>query len=167
VVFVIPRGQRFTPTGVGTTSLLKIFSGSLPVHPHGRGDDFGLEQVIHLYKRFTPTGVGTTDGGGVSYSQYTVHPHGRGDDLIEHGAQHVQDGSPPRAWGRLQEAASNYPSTRFTPTGVGTTTSGCALGVHTTVHPHGRGDDELGKTGDTYNYGSPPRAWGRRGIGRG
>ncbi len=53
------------------------------------------------------------------------------------------NGSPPRAWGRRAPLASPPPTSRFTPTRVGTTL--------------GRPSDEERPPG------SPPRAWGRRG----
>ncbi len=53
---------RFIPTGVGKTWSQWAYSAGLPVHPHGRGENFQpyldrLQQV-----RFIPTGVGKTLG---------------------------------------------------------------------------------------------------------
>ena len=50
---------------------------------------------------------------------------------------------------------------RFTPTGVGTITSGCATQGSTPVHPHGRGDNIRRVTACSAFGGSPPRAWGQ------
>ena len=54
--------------------------------------------------RFTPTGVGT------AYRE-TLLPG-------------EFQGSPPRAWGRLNNALRRAPTIRFTPTGVGTAQCG-------------------------------------------
>ena len=71
---------RFTPTGVGTTFVIRSLNSSGTVHPHGRGDHSlvcrtpdrrpgspprawgppGLHAVQNGGVRFTPTGVGTT-----------------------------------------------------------------------------------------------------------
>ena len=50
---------------------------------------------------------------------------------------------------------------RFTPTGVGTITSGVANRRHNTVHPHGRGDNMTDILNAATAVGSPPRAWGQ------
>ena len=50
---------------------------------------------------------------------------------------------------------------RFTPTGVGTILMAISQGDCTTVHPHGRGDNEAAVQRQTVGYGSPPRAWGQ------
>jgi len=91
---------RFTPTGVGTTRLETMNERTIPVHPHGRGDDccadraasaargsppraWGRQAVNvgkHFIERFTPTGVGTTCAACSTSAARTVHPHGRGDD---------------------------------------------------------------------------------------
>ena len=134
---------RFTPTGVGTTPLRGSSSAGMSVHPHGRGDNFGLMALSAPGRRFTPTGVGTTEA---------CHFTGEGGD-----------GSPPRAWGQQEDGGNNITSDpvhphgrgdnycfhgsvvalpRFTPTGVGTTAC-----------PHGNSFPSLG---------SPPRAWGQR-----
>ena len=76
-----PRAARgrFTPTGVGTMRSCGSSSGSVSVHPHGRGDNrltgealdslcgspprawgqFGRRNQTLKERRFTPTGVGT------------------------------------------------------------------------------------------------------------
>jgi len=92
----------------------------IPVHPHGRGDNWAITgpwyegdgspprawgqcQRTHappLSDRFTPTGVGTISKSGGSQISLTVHPHGRGDNAYQSGEM---------TW-----------DTRFTPTGVGT-----------------------------------------------
>ena len=137
-------GQRFTPTGVGTTlsPLAPLIPN--PVHPHGRGDNssrpsrnsayfgsppraWGQLHVPHTFLqffRFTPTGVGTTSFGLVRHPLSPVHPHGRGDNYNQIKLEYLDRGSPPRAWGQRKSIQSWPPwRIRFTPTGVGTTTS--------------------------------------------
>ena len=55
------------------------------------------------------------------------------------------------------------PSTRFTPTGVGTIPRPRRVIRNTTVHPHGRGDNRSTHTVMSMTRGSPPRAWGQCG----
>ncbi len=54
------------------------------------------------------------------------------------------------------------PVDRFTPTCVGTATVDRITYAVSPVHPHVRGDGEVGGGGGHGASGSPPRAWGRR-----
>ena len=92
---------RFTPTGVGTTSLTLTFIRPMAVHPHGCGDN--------AKPPFTRSG------------QTSVHPHGCGDNVPFIDIPAIDDGSPPRVWGQLPATLPANRSRRFTPTGVGTT----------------------------------------------
>ena len=49
----------------------------------------------------------------------------------------------------------------FTPTGVGTIEQSSAPATASTVHPHGRGDNQFSTRVRTGTCGSPPRAWGQ------
>ena len=51
---------RFTPTSVGTTRGVPIERVLDTVHPHQRGDNWGVPHNIMHPGRFTPTSVGTT-----------------------------------------------------------------------------------------------------------
>src|ERR1700734_1165313 len=73
-----------------------------------------------------------------------------------------RDGSPPRAWGRLEHVLSEAEEKRFTPTCVGTTTGPTTSPRSASVHPHVRGDDAAACVSSSARFGSPPRAWGRR-----
>jgi len=157
------HGHRFTPTCVGKTSKNArsgvMPSGSPPrawgrhqvvpavwrqptVHPHVRGEDYGLREVEEVRLRFTPTCVGKT-----SAARLMLFP---------------SCGSPPRAWGRrplalrTDDLRAVHPHVRgeddrlqlsfarvirFTPTCVGKTI--------------------LVSAPATSTNGSPPRAWGR------
>ena len=91
----------------------------------------------------------------------SVHPHGRGDNHRTFGIVCADAGSPPRAWGQLLLDPVIRPPERFTPTGVGTINTILSDRRHSTVHPHGRGDNSM-IVHRTHCYcGSPPRAWGQ------
>ncbi len=70
-------------------------------------------------------------------------------------------GSPPRAWGRREQASDRRRAKRFTPTCVGTTPLPLRPGRLLAVHPHVRGDDICSSLMISFVFGSPPRAWGR------
>ena len=133
-------------------------------------------------RRFTPTCVGTTKSAECRAARAPVHPHVRGDDSAVSAAASTTNGSPPRAWGRLEGKLQPPPveavhphvrgddfscsfarglAKRFTPTCVGTTPSSPCTKYTTAVHPHVRGDDARGVSETLTRVGSPPRAWGR------
>ena len=135
--------------------------------------------------RFTPTGVGTIITSVPVGTFWTVHPHGRGDNHLQNGVRIVLNGSPPRAWGQLNNNGRCHNTSRFTPTGVGTISSSSTVICGKTVHPHGRGDNATATAtttsltvhphgrGDNARCvmrcvrfpGSPPRAWGQFAFG--
>ena len=145
-------GRRFAPSGASCVC---------SVHPHGRGDGSRNKSSVspiagspprawgrrvlrdHMPEngRFTPTGVGTALAMWIAALILPVHPHGRGDGENTARRDAQQDGSPPRAWGRLLVAGADL------------------LGP--AVHPHGRGDGYQGVQRFGLAIGSPPRAWGR------
>ena len=132
--------RRFTPTGVGTICNSGAGGVRIPVHPHGRGDNFtgrsnrgrtygspprawGQSACRAGYRwrcRFTPTGVGTMSPSSASDSEKPVHPHGRGDNDAGTVGPTPTGGSPPRAWGQCAGGPVAHDQSRFTPTGVGT-----------------------------------------------
>ena len=175
------RDTRFTPTCVGTMSITWATTSPSPVHPHVRGDDqsrsimrrltcgspprawgrFQSSENEEQGFRFTPTCVGTIrDGGELSFT-VKVHPHVRGDDDSDTFQTSVEQGSPPRAWGRSQQGNHGRTIRRFTPTCVGTISTVLDKLIKGKVHPHVRGDDAPTPTADHAARGSPPRAWGR------
>ncbi len=175
---------RFTPTCVGTANALTDFVFNAPVHPHVRGDGaltarrytsltgspprawgrLRYRRARPGASRFTPTCVGTAARAGSSSMPITVHPHVRGDGFAGRHVFRVPSGSPPRAWGRRWPGRAPAPRARFTPTCVGTATYLPLDPFYGPVHPHVRGDGS--STADTRPApcGSPPRAWGRRGV---
>ena len=90
---------RFIPTDVGNATRVEPVRGSKTVHPHGRGERFGLSATYSAtggssprtwgtlanaigtgyIVRFIPTDVGNAVGCKARYLVPTVHPHGRGE----------------------------------------------------------------------------------------
>ena len=154
---------------------------SVSVHPHGRGDNAWVNDVMpHLsgspprawgqlpapagassVQRFTPTGVGTMLISQHLKRRSAVHPHGRGDNPPGRHRSRIVRGSPPRAWGQCRDILKRLISQRFTPTGVGTMGVPREFPVRAAVHPHGRGDNFLEARFHRTCQGSPPRAWGQ------
>ena len=127
---------RFTPTLVGNTCRATTLHG-FTVHPHARGEDRTI-----CMPSVTPS----------------VHPHARGENDVGLCAHDRPDGSPPRSWGQLLQAATARP-TRFTPTLVGKT---CARTCDARLHgspPRSWGRHQLRRSARP--RGSPPRSWGR------
>ncbi len=137
------RSGRFIPTGVGKTAAPTCRAAILTVHPHGRGENsflaegseeshgsspraWGKLPVVAdagLARRFIPTGVGKTARKRIKPVGPAVHPHGRGENNGELSARTRQDGSSPRAWGKLRRDRGRTGGRRFIPTGVGKTLS--------------------------------------------
>ena len=138
---MIERGERFTPTRVGTTQGEHQRVGLLMVHPHACGDNVtALEssrfspgspprvwgQRTRLISplsifRFTPTRVGTTFFHACQEVFGSVHPHACGDNRRRRSGNEGFVGSPPRVWGQPQASHDVAAIPRFTPTRVGTT----------------------------------------------
>ena len=158
------RITRFTPTCVGKTPGPRRNLRQRSVHPHVRGEDRGRNAPVSGEK---------------------VHPHVRGEDPVEERNSRPPVGSPPRAWGRLQEGEDAQGGFRFTPTCVGKTNKS-RLSAHAlegspprawgrpglqrarskaSVHPHVRGEDYTNQWMHLARRGSPPRAWGRHQTG--
>ena len=91
-------------------------------HPPSFGGGSGPPDVVPpSVARFTPTRVGTTPPDRAASWWSPVHPHARGDNPDALDAYAAPYGSPPRAWGQLESAATVEVIQRFTPTRVGTT----------------------------------------------
>ena len=100
--------------------------------------------VAQVGYRFTPTRVGTTSAQFADTAPSTVHPHACGDNARSAPESAPPGGSPPRVWGQRSVMIIVLPTSRFTPTRVGTTyLAACQL----------RGP-----------AGSPPRVWGQRSL---
>ncbi len=160
------------------------FTFAVTVHPHVRGDirsgaprsaaqsgspprAWGHPPCVYLSPprgRFTPTCVGTSTRSSRWWGRRAVHPHVRGDILESQLLPHEPGGSPPRAWGHRSSRASVRPRERFTPTCVGTSVQVPLNQPRRAVHPHVRGDISPRARRRSAQWGSPPRAWGHRGL---
>src|ERR1017187_5374903 len=137
----------------------------LAVHPHARGDNYGLKispgsligspprawgqpsQVVQIapVPRFTPTRVGTTDSVTLPLTVASVHPHARGDNNPSISTTSGGVGSPPRAWGQPQTPVKTQRRSRFTPTRVGTTRHSIRLWALELVLAHPGPQPKIGR----------------------
>ena len=165
---------------MGTTIQKTLGTRYVTVHPHTRGDHGAPRNVFtpvfgsppHTWGphracsdfffrfRFTPTHVGTTSMRPSSNHCPSVHPHTRGDHDESAAVKIEQNGSPPHTWGPQPTAEEKRYPPRFTPTHVGTTREVVPWGRYMTVHPHTRGDHEVGTIEQGRLGGSPPHTWG-------
>ena len=174
------RSMRFTPTCVGRTGACGHRRCRPEVHPHVRGEDRSVIAPAsrppgspprawggrtHREKpcdppRFTPTCVGRTPRRASTPYRCAVHPHVRGEDYTACATSFTGIGSPPRAWGGLNERGERLGVGRFTPTCVGRTWVPDSVTERIPVHPHVRGEDAAARQPWATVLGSPPRAWG-------
>ena len=171
---------RFIPTCVGNTARKERKQGIKSVHPHMRGEyplaalppvrtsgssphAWGIHSLPWPYIRpwrFIPTCVGNTAARPVTRDAPPVHPHMRGEYLVEFTELTRKRGSSPHAWGILPGTGITAGGRRFIPTCVGNTVASSRLPAVPTVHPHMRGEYQLGCEGGFENCGSSPHAWG-------
>ncbi|CAO5253772.1 hypothetical protein FAGKG844_630009 [Frankia sp. AgKG'84/4] len=129
-----------------------------PPRAWGRLGWFNVRRPLH---RNTPTGVGKTTEAAPGKRRGSEHPHGRGEDNRPAARMPFADGTPPRAWGRLDQGPQVPTVDRNTPTGVGKTRTPTSRRRAPTEHPHGRGEDARTWAFSDRRFGTPPRAWGR------
>ena len=156
------------------------------VHPHARGEHicFGscrkpivgssprpwgthLDEMKRTgFVRFIPTPVGNTCSPYKHTAVDAVHPHARGEHPASFAQRCCALGSSPRPWGtptRRQPAPKLF---RFIPTPVGNTTLYWRQICYDSVHPHARGEHDCRQGTHGGLFGSSPRPWGTRRIGR-
>ena len=93
-----------------------------------------------------------------------AHPHVRGEDASTSSTLRSRSGSPPRAWGGPTGAGKSRSLQRLTPTCVGRTQRWVVHRYWLAAHPHVRGEDSMRMIPSAGPRGSPPRAWGGRGL---
>ena len=150
-------------------------------HPHVRGEDsshfFPLAPTIETPPRAwgrppptpcrfattrnTPTCVGKTLDADRAQAFREKHPHVRGEDISDLSTSGNHGETPPRAWGRLQQAFGHGQRCRNTPTCVGKTCHWRQQEGPDQKHPHVRGEDAYPQTLSQKAAETPPRAWGR------
>ena len=108
----------------------------------------------------TPTCVGNTRVQTESPAFRQDHPHLRGEYQGGYKCSTFSTGSPPLAWGILDDAYKAPTRLRITPTCVGNTLC-CLLSlVWYEDHPHLRGEYKCCQTQLHKGSRSPPLAWG-------
>ena len=113
---------RFTPTRVGTTPRWTACTVFATVHPHACGDNDDPPPIVHSHGGSPPR----------VWGQLTP--------LVSFNGR--PRGSPPRVWGQRRRGIGRRCPCRFTPTRVGTTSTGMSVALD--------------------GHGSPPRVWGQR-----
>ena len=177
---------RFTPTLVGKTRSIWMTMRMAKVHPHACGENdmhtwqssgfdgspprlWGKPSPSKQHSRrnrFTPTLVGKTLKKSSLCSWTTVHPHACGENPQFRRQIVKQNGSPPRLWGKRQQAGFPIRPYRFTPTLVGKTSTRTVRRPSWPVHPHACGENFDPHRSQTQLAGSPPRLWGKRFLRR-
>ena len=135
------RPGRITPTCVGRTTGAPQEPAHASDHPHVRGEDLpdrtrppvdpgspprawgGRHDPAagRVQDGITPTCVGRTASWARRARASADHPHVRGEDLSGAADLNPDNGSPPRAWGGLGNAATREDVAWITPTCVGRT----------------------------------------------
>ena len=175
-------GAGNTPACAGTTRRRASASVATPEHPRVRGDDrcsitssIGAQGTPPRARGRppapksetpslgnTPACAGTTNDQDLNRDWIAEHPRVRGDD-VRVGAVVVDDrGTPPRARGRRGRRDRRDQQVRNTPACAGTTSAMVSFMSAAPEHPRVRGDDSDVAGGELRDYGTPPRARGRR-----
>ena len=170
-----------TPACAGTTDGGGVLAPAVWAHPRVRGDDCrgrlrvpsvrgspprarGRRHLLGRYRgevRLTPACAGTTGTPSRGCRPAAAHPRVRGDDPLGDVFGHLEQGSPPRARGRLEVDESGGLAFGLTPACAGTTASAHLPASDIAAHPRVRGDDVAVLTEQERRRGSPPRARGR------
>ena len=152
-----------TPTSVGKTQTLFDAHNLPEKHPHERGEDQLLFQVLvtitetpprawgrqHLFSVSvepsgnTPTSVGKTHERRAAKEYRRKHPHERGEDRRPEPVCRCCSETPPRAWGRRRHRTGCRHRDGNTPTSVGKTRGYRRPAGLYRKHPHERGEDSV------------------------
>ena len=171
---------RTIPTHVGRTNHQGKVYASTADHPHARGENDVLTQMIvqqlgpsprtwgepkgnpsrRWAERTIPTHVGRTPVTITPGPQMTDHPHARGENTSAAYDTSGTDGPSPRTWGEPCRSSPAATSRRTIPTHVGRTGQGRSDGESPTDHPHARGENEPSKATELVLTGPSPRTWG-------
>ena len=175
--------DRFIPADAGNSRCRKWPSGSRPVHPRGRGEQL-VTTVMNWIKdgssprtrgtatfrgralcqpRFIPADAGNSGPRRTRQSPLTVHPRGRGDQYPRPAPGGIRYGSSPRTRGTEVCGQLFRDKLRFIPADAGNSTSPAPAVSTRTVHPRGRGEQQLKRSRLGRLGGSSPRT---RGTGR-
>ena len=138
----------------------------LPVHPHARGEHGRLLPTSRTDDGSSPRPWGTRTLHQVIHRSMTVHPHARGEHSKCSPAVGAATGSSPRPWGTLAGTTTPRHRPGFIPTPVGNTSLHSKAWLHSSVHPHARGEHPWARRRFKPSSGSSPRPWGTLRIGK-
>jgi len=111
--------------------------------------------------RIIPTCVGKRGVLRLLFTSTTDHPHVRGEKRGTTVIVHINDGSSPRAWGKVHPNRIFEPVSRIIPTCVGKRVMRRDADTPRSDHPHVRGEKVLISFCFMVFSGSSPRAWGK------
>ncbi len=157
----VRNGARFIPTGVGKTNTQVDVAVTVPVHPHGCGENGNSRLSAGMPTGSSPRVWGKRRLCWSHLRFRTVHPHGCGENNASLPDAHLVFGSSPRVWGKRPRYPKRRGFHRFIPTGVGKTGVGAAEDEQPAVHPHGCGENANDKLHSAVGDGSSPRVWGK------
>ena len=128
--------------------------------PLARGKLRGLEP--HTVTRgFIPTRAGKMESGSGYFVGYAVHPHSRGENVSMKLISPSGHGSSPLARGKFGPTELVDLSGGFIPTRAGKIQGHSSATLHTSVHPHSRGENPQYVQYQTCQAGSSPLARGK------
>ncbi len=151
-----------TPACAGTTPHRQDPPGPLMGTPPRARGRLVLDVPTPRTAGNTPACAGTTRSPRVRSPWTREHPRVRGDDLVSVVEPLVEEGTPPRARGRLSVGRRARSRRGNTPACAGTTGRGAPLRGGGGEHPRVRGDDDLSSSDYGEESGTPPRARGRQ-----
>jgi len=111
-------------------------------------------------RRFIPTPVGNASASTRARPKKPVHPHARGERDAGPKSGRLNAGSSPRPWGTRGGRQADRTIDRFIPTPVGNARWSITTWPWPSVHPHARGERQLGSPRRLRVIGSSPRPWG-------
>ncbi len=172
--------SRFIPADAGNSLGSAIASSEMPVHPRGRGEQFGSTHSTSSptgssprtrgtgrtveegqeAPRFIPADAGNSMTGDSIGQCGSVHPRGRGEQQSVLIVETRGIGSSPRTRGTASWGVEEVSSSRFIPADAGNSAAGVKKGPMAPVHPRGRGEQLITQLMPLDGCGSSPRTRG-------
>ncbi len=172
--------MRFIPADAGNRQSATAAARRSTVHPRGRGEQStSIKQPLIMLGssprtrgtvakdnpnacgiRFIPADAGNRSLGRCSARHMTVHPRGRGEQGKNLVNKEGSSGSSPRTRGTAVEAAAGFIPERFIPADAGNRSCLSPARCRGSVHPRGRGEQNLPALASIGNTGSSPRTRG-------
>ncbi len=172
--------NRIIPTLVGNGTFFLMVMGSLPDHPHARGERRIRRKYQELAVGSSPRSWGTAQPAARDGARYRIiptlvgngmrhpvrtggradHPHARGERGSTQAATLRPVGSSPRSWGTVPDRQRVARGFRIIPTLVGNGATSAPYSTETADHPHARGERRNSAESEAVVTGSSPRSWG-------